>query len=260
MLSPDLKTALVIGHPGHELRVFHWLEIMKPTVFVITDGSGRSGQSRLRSTTKILDQVSASKGSFYGRLTDGESYAAILNRDFGPFVTLTRELAHHLVDQQVDYVAGDALEGYNPTHDICRLVIDAAVKMANRVAERTVENFDFPLTGPPNNLSGQPRIGSISLQLDSKAFERKMTAARSYAELDSEVSLAINQNPLEAFRVECLRPANNHQTMLEPNDKPYYEQHGEKQVAGGHYTEVIRYREHFLPLAEALRQQVDKGI
>ena len=60
MLSPDQKTALIIGHPGHELRVFHWLEITRPAVFVITDGSGRSGRSRLPSTTRILDQVGAS--------------------------------------------------------------------------------------------------------------------------------------------------------------------------------------------------------
>lgn len=259
MFSPDLKTALVIGHPGHELRVFHWLEIMKPTVFVLTDGSGRSGRSRLPSTTKILGRASASKGSFYGRLTDGETYAAILNRDVDLFASLARELAHQLVDQQVNCVAGDGFEGYNPTHDTCRLIIDGAVKMAG-IAEWEVENFDFPLIGPPDSLSEHPREGSISLQLDDKAFERKVAAARSYAELESDVNLAINQNRLEAFRVECLRPAKNHQLTFGPGDKPYYEQHGENQVAAGHYGKVIRYREHFLPLAEALWLQVDKGI
>lgn len=259
MLSPDLRTVLVIGHPGHELRVFHWIEIMKPTVFVITDGSGRSRQSRLPSTTRILDQVTASKGSFYGRLTDRESYDAILNRDVDPFVSMAQELAHYLVDEQVNYVTGDAFEGYNPTHDVCRLIIDAAVEMANQVREQEVGNFDFPLTGPPDDFSGHRRNGSINLQLDDQAFERKIAAARSYAELDSEVDQAIEQNRLEAFRVECLRPAKNREKIFAPSHKAHYEQHGENRVAAGQYGHVIRYREHFLPLAEAFWLQVHKG-
>ena len=48
------KAALVISHPGHELCVHHWLETARPDVFVLTDGSGRSGISRLDSTTKII--------------------------------------------------------------------------------------------------------------------------------------------------------------------------------------------------------------
>jgi hypothetical protein len=35
---PDGKAALVVAHPGHELRVFHWLRLARPCVFVLTDG------------------------------------------------------------------------------------------------------------------------------------------------------------------------------------------------------------------------------
>jgi hypothetical protein len=260
MLSTDLKTALVIGHPGHELRVFHWLETMKPMVFVITDGSGRSGRSRLPSTTKILEQVSASQGVFYGRCSDREAYLALLNREFDPFVSLARELAGCLIDKQVDYVAGDALEGYNPTHDVCRLVIDAGVEMARRCANRAIGNFQFPLTGPPDNGPASNDGGCIDLHLDDAAFARKLSAARSYAELDAEVEAAISQNRVEAFRRECLRPVITHEASFGDNEKPYYERYGEQQVAAGHYHDVIRYRDHFRPLAEELARQIDIGI
>jgi len=42
---------------------------------------------------------------------------------------------------------------------------------------------------------------------------------------------------------------------LEPpgNDPPFYEQHGERQVAAGHYTQVLRFRDHVRPVAAALR-------
>jgi hypothetical protein len=257
MLSPDKRTALVIAHPGHELRVFRWLEVMQATVFVITDGSGRTGRSRLNSTTRILDRAGSRQGSFYGRLTDNAAYSAILNHNFALFIGLTRELARFLIDERVNYVAGDALEGYNPTHDVCRLVIDTAVAVANRCGGSKVASFDFPLTGTSDIYAGDD---AIRLELDDDAFARKMAAARSYAELESEVDDAIDHNQPGAFRVECLRPVANQEIDFGPDDKPYYEQYGEKQVAAGHYRDVIRYREHFLPLAEALRQSVNEGI
>ena len=37
------KAALIVAHPGHELRVHHWMELARPLVLVLTDGSGRQG-------------------------------------------------------------------------------------------------------------------------------------------------------------------------------------------------------------------------
>ncbi len=232
---------------------------MRPVVFVMTDGSGRFGRSRLESTTRILKQVGASKGSFYGRLTDVAAYEAIINRDVESFIGLARELACHLIEKQVDYVAGDELEGYSPAHDICRLVIGAAVEMASRSGNRRVATFDFPLTGAPDKFVESVDAETIRLQLDDEAFARKMAAARSCAELESEIREAISQNRMEAFRVECLHLVNNHWPIA-TSGKPYYETYGEKQVAAGLYRDVIRYREHFVPLADALQRQAERGI
>jgi hypothetical protein len=258
MVSPDKRTALVIGHPGHELRVFRWLEIARPAVFVITDGSGRSGRARLPSTTRILDQVGVCRGSFYGPITDAAAYAAILNHDFDLFIGLTRQLAQYLNDERISHVAGDALEGYNPTHDACRLIIGAAVEIVQRTTGRKVESFDFLLTGKPDD-HVSPVDHTTRLELDDNAFARKMAVARSYPELESEVNGAIAQNRLDAFRIECLRRVPNRPPVFAAEHKPYYEQYGEQQVLSGHYHQVIRYREHLAPLAEALWRQVEVG-
>ena len=255
MIEPELNTALVIAHPGHELRVFHWLETARPKVFVLTDGSGRSGASRLPSTTRILDEVHAARDSIYGPITDAQAYAALLNHEFETFIELARELASRLIDGRINLVAGDALEGYNPTHDVCRLIINTAIRMVNGAGQMQVRNFDFPLIGSPGSPSANgdgAEIDEIDLRLDDEAFTRKMSAARAYVELDAEVEAAIRQNRLEAFRVECLRPVTDAGARLEFKDKPYYESYGEEQVAKGHYSHVIRFREHFLPLVQAM--------
>src|SRR2546429_9031484 len=121
---------LFIVHPCHELLVHGWVELAKPLVFVLTDGSGRTNQSRLKSTTEILNQTGAKLGCIYGRLTDRAAYSAILDRKFDVFIRLAKELAEAFIAQCIDYVAGDAAEGFSPTHDVCRLIINAAVKIA----------------------------------------------------------------------------------------------------------------------------------
>jgi hypothetical protein len=190
-------------------------------------------------------------------LTDAEAYKAILDRDFNLFIELARELARFLVDETVSYVAGDSAEGYNPTHDVCRLVVDAAVEMSNRSRINELANFDFSLTGTPHRRTGDR---DIRIELDNDAFARKIAAARSYAGLESEVNEAINNNPERAFRVESLRHVQGKEISLAEDAKPYYEKYGEKQVAAGNYREVIRYREHVVPLAEELRRSSTRKV
>lgn len=128
---PHGRPALVIAHPGHELRVYHWLRMARPCVFILTDGSGRSGKSRLHSTTKILERNKASQGCIYGRHTDSEIYLALMDHKLDLFLNLDQELAVALVQERIDYVVGDAIEGYNPSHDLCRAIINAAVEIAS---------------------------------------------------------------------------------------------------------------------------------
>lgn len=99
---PEGRAALVVGHPGHELRVHGWLELTAPLTFVLTDGSGRTGQSRLASTTTVLEAAGARRGSIYGRVTDREIYAAILDHDFVFFTDLAEELAEALAQARID--------------------------------------------------------------------------------------------------------------------------------------------------------------
>src|SRR5438874_2689284 len=132
----DRSAALVIAHPGHELCVHGWLENARPRVFVLTDGSGRSGQSRLNSTSEILSAAGARCGSIFGRFSDLSIYTAILEGDFGVFEQLVIELADSFVRDEVEYVSGDATEGYNTIHDTCRIVINAAVELARSKSGR----------------------------------------------------------------------------------------------------------------------------
>ncbi|MFN6571859.1 hypothetical protein [Dendronalium sp. ChiSLP03b] len=255
---PTSGTALIIAHPGHEIRVYGWLELASPFVFILTDGSGHSGKSRLDSTTKILNKVGAKQGSIYGRFSDSQIYAAILNQDFDLFIGLTEELVDTLSKIEAKIVVGDAVEGYNPVHDICRLMINAAVEVLLQRGYK-IDNFDFLLNRKPDDFPGSFSQQMIRLQLNDEAMARKLLAAQAYDEIVNEVNSAIQTFGLEAFQIECLRPMDiRGKDDCQTQETPFYEQCGEKKVASGLYQQVLRYREHVYPLAEALWTHIKK--
>jgi hypothetical protein len=255
-----MSAALVIAHPGHELMVHGWLEETHPVVFVFTDGSGRSNQSRVASTTKILNQAEARCSGIYGRLRDSAAYAAILNHEFELFLALARELSEAFVVERIDYVAGDAFEGYNPMHDVCRLVINAAVTLAGRAQGHQPGNFEFSLVNHPSACHQQPHADCICRVLDDAAFARKLAAAKGYAELAGEIDATMELHSTDQLRVECLRPVGPGSGGYACDQRPFYESYGEKQVAAGHYHRVLRYREHIAPLAEVLSRYAEGRI
>lgn len=255
----DRRAALVVAHPGHELRVHGWTVLAQPVVCVLTDGSGRSGQSRLESTTRLLDQCGASQGPIYGHFKDADIYTAILEADFEVFIDLVEELGEALVRDGVEYVVGDAIEGYNPIHDLCRNVINATVELANRGKANPIANFDFLVIGQPDLKSDESRGEEIWLGLDEVALARKLETAEAYVALKDDVSNMITEAGSAAFRFEVLRPViravGTDGLVQEP---PFYERYGEKQVSEGYYHRVIRYREHILPIVDALKNYTQR--
>lgn len=303
MTVPNARAALVVAHPGHELRVYGWLEAARPRAFILTDGSGRSGKSRLNWTTDVLKRAGVEHGCVYGRMTDREVYDAVLKRDYDLFIGLVEELAGEFISEEIEYVAGDAPEGHNVAHEVCRLMIGAAAELASRRSGRWVANFDFTVVGRPDDCPEEARENALRISLNEDAFARKMSAVRSYhpkviADVDSslngqiyhgfdrpsESELAMLKGDLsdlerfrpypeltarflgllegvqlDAFSEEILRPIDNRAgTNGLPEEPPFYEIYGEKLVEAGHYEHVIRYREHMVPLAEALWRRVER--
>lgn len=299
------RAALVVAHPSHELRVYGWLEQTKPYVCVLTDGAGRSGEPRLPRTTEVLSRCGATPGAIYGRLSDLQVYAAILDGDAKLFCDLVEELAQAFVAEKIDYVVGDAAEGYSVTHDICRIMVSAAINLVEREYGHRIANFDFLAVGPPDECPEDLRDEAIWLRLDDDAFASKVKAALAYTPklaADVEAALAgapfrgvrrfsepqlagkvdvqltetmqeeiesrpmlktqlrdlLDGVPIESFRIECLRPVGNDAgTHWTTNNPPFYELYGEKLVAAGRYEKVIRFQEHMLPLAQAIRAKVE---
>jgi hypothetical protein len=254
------RYALVVGHPGHELRVFGWMSEYKPRVYVITDGSGRSGISRTSSTAALLERLGIRHGEPFGAMSDAEAYGAILTQDPSRFLKLVDELAFSFIRRQIDCVAGDAAEGFNPTHDVCRALVNAAVLLAQRMTGTEIANFEFLLTEWEQQCA-EPLHDEHCLHwtLDDQLLSEKIAAAERYAELKDEVRRAVGQHGEGYFRRECLRKVVNPVPRYDPSKKPFYETWGERQVSKGEYQSVIRLKEHIAPLLDAIFHHAEQA-
>ena len=249
---PSGPAMLVVGHPGHELRVHGWLESARPVVMVLTDGSGNTGVSRLASTAAVVSRAGARPGSVFGRLTDAALYRALLDRDTVLFTGLAGELADAIVRDRIRVVAGDDAEGFNPTHDVCRLLVDTAVRRAEESAGVPIVNVAFDLMDAPDRTAVARPGPVVRVQLDAAALGRKMEAALGYPEMAVEVASARAAWGDEAFRTETFRHVTAGEAWAPADELPYYERYGAERVRAGIYRDVIRYDQHMRPLADAL--------
>jgi len=245
-LLTDLQTWLLfLAHPGHELRAYHLMERVRPSVAVLTDGSGSTTTSRIADSRALIARTGARAAATFGALTDREAYAALMSADARPFLTHVARLADTIVAHQVRAVVVDAAEGYNPVHDICHWMGRAATERA-RARGAEVALFELDLIAHPDS----PGDG-VRLHLDDAAFQRKLAAIGRYDALRAEADAAFAHYGRDAFRVEFLRDAVI--GWPEPaNCVPYYEQVGDARVREGRYTSVLRYGAHVRPVIEQL--------
>jgi hypothetical protein len=247
MHQPE-NIALIIAHPGHELRVFRFVELYKPRVYVLTDGSGSAGSSRLHNTIGILKDCGASVSPIMGYYTDKEIYRIILEKDYSSLTALSLKILSDFQENNIQVVAGDALEGFNPTHDLCRYLINLTIAVKEAKDGIQMLNLEFLLDGLMSE-----EDASLVVRLDDDSFNRKRKAAEGYAELAYELQSAIQKYGSTPFMAECLRKVVRPDIFSSWGDGiPFYEKYAIEKVNSGVYKKVISFQEHLLPLIHHL--------
>lgn len=249
--AKEKRIALCIGHPGHEIKVLAWLKKTSPFVSILTDGSGPNRPSRLESTRQLLEEMGCTFSTIFGSFSDRQVYELMLKNNSAPFLELAQRLVEEWKQHNVHVVAGDALEGFNTSHDVCRMLINAAVQKC-RASGWEMVNYEFPLE--------KLTMGSIDertkvIPLDEDLFTwKKEMIVQAYPELASEVQRVVDKYGEGPFRQETISLATDGGAGLEWTEvePPFYETYGSRQIAAGHYADLITYRQHLKPIAEDL--------
>lgn len=249
--------ALILSHPGHELRVLGWLKEFKPLVIILTDGSGHTDEPRIALSRSLIAEAGGRTASLCGNYTDQQFYQAILDQDLTFFEQLKQELVDILDQHQIEVVAGDSVEGYNPSHDLCRCLIDWTLLELRHTSGRTLLNYEFPLVELPATWAEQP--GACCHRLSTAEQEWKLAQIQQYARavggtLLEEVEAMLSRFGEGILGEEWFSPSTSAQSQsCFEEEPPFYERHGAQQVAAGYYQRAIQYRQHMLPLIRAMQ-------
>ncbi|MBL6853427.1 MAG: hypothetical protein ISS15_06015 [Alphaproteobacteria bacterium] len=245
-LWPGRRAAFVAAHPGHELAVLGWLTAARPLVHVLTDGSGHVGKGRADVTAELVTSLGARIAAPFAPMSDAAIYRAMMDGDTALFCGLLDTLVESLAANGIDLVVGDAREGFNPAHDICRALIDRAAAMTADRLGRDVLNYSVRLTDWDLAVKAPHDDACVHLELSGALFEAKLAAACAYRALGDEVARALSTGA-DQFRTECLSLAS--EPVTEP---PHYETVGRERVRQGFYREALLYRAHVVPVLAAL--------
>jgi hypothetical protein len=241
-------SAIIVAHPGHELLLHHWLEIDRPIVFALTDGSGGHGEDRRATSLRIIQSAGASVGPVFGLAPDKRWYAAILAGEYGLFDQAAHLIAAACRNAGVRRIVTDSIEFYNPMHDLCNALAAGIVRSLRGGGAADVELFDYAIECP--DLRNGP--AAMEFTLTDEALRRKLGAIASYLPLAAEAD-----RHAEAFRNHASERLYALDTMgewpLQLVEEPFYEQFGRRRISDGVYRQLITYHAHVRPMALALR-------
>lgn len=246
-----MKSALIIGHPGHELRAFKFLKDTKPDVYILTDGSGYNNDSRLHQSIKLIESLGASYKEVFTPFKDKELYNIILSGELPKIQTVKEQLFVATSENKYDQIYGDALEGFNPTHDICRYLINGIVAKINKInPSKSILNYDFVLDKAPDKTSQKEQTNNLCLELSPFEVDMKLKASLNYPELKGEIEMAIERFGISAFSREFYTKITDLNQILNwEGPQPHYEKIGRKRVDSGTYNTCIEFEKHIKPIA-----------
>lgn len=247
-----MKSALVIGHPGHELRLTTWIAQARPFLFVVAKGSrsGRS-ESRLAASRATAVELGAIVAEPFGAAFDTELYDAILAGDIGLFARLTDTLRAAFVARGIDRVITDGWQNYNPVHDLTHLVARVAAAEAGRRRGRPVACLDYPVVLGELAYApcGPERMRIVLSEAQVKA---KLDMAKRHPDIAEDVEALIAAAGRSTLRLETLHvPPPLRELLPTPIAPPWYERHGRARVAAGVYSRALSWS-HMAPIVSTL--------
>lgn len=257
---PGVSSVAVFSHPNHELAVFGTLQELRPRIVYLTDGGG---PDRVEQTREGLSTIRLEDRAVFLDHSENSFYGALLRRDHGFFSNVARQIAETLGVEHPEFLLCDALEFYNPVHDLTLPIVHAAMRESDLAAPI----FEVPLVsqaagdgkgGKGTSYRVQESASSnahrtLERHLGKAALGSKKTALHEvYSILTDTMGPMITAIPDQVLARETFLRAS--ETLLEPDEDRLlrYEWRARLLLERGEIEEAITYSGHFRPVAEQL--------
>ena len=253
LTDPARRAALVIAHPAHEIRVFHWLSRVRPHTYILTQGS-RSGADSTRrlASERLIEAQGATIAKTWGSVWDRDLYDMLLTSEYAAVLRWADELAADFIARDVDLVVADNWQHYNVAHDLTYVIALLATERAGRVLGRKITLVTYPVVPAALTPSAPSALIAADIRLPDAAAAAKNTAIAQIPGIASESADIDSAEGVDAYLFETFHHALPLEEVLQtPRETPLYEVFGEQRVRAGIYTEIVRWP-HLLRACEAL--------
>jgi len=255
LLQDDPSRRLfVFSHPNHELAVFGLARRLRPHLLFLTDGGG---EHRVSQTRRGLESIGLVDHARFLNHTEHSFYEALLHRDLALFEAVAAEVRQAIDDVGAEEVWADAVELYNPVHDMTLPIVTAALRGVRDVPVVEVPLvYQRPGAGEVYEVQRMPasygaRCIDVALTADELAA-KEHARDRFYDLLVRQMGPVLTGLPRAHLAIEQVALADGKLAAPGHERGLRYEWRGELLRTQGDVTRVITYADHYLPVASPL--------
>ena len=252
-LTPGPANVIVFSHPNHELAVFGLLQRLRPRLVYLTDGGS---EQRVAETCEGLARIGLDAAATFLNYSEPSFYAALLAADTALFSEVADRVRRCLTEPAPHQVFCDAVELYNPLHDLSLPIVSAAWRDSGAalfeiplVYQRPAADEAYEVQRVPPSRRGE----QIELRLDATELAAKCHARdRGYALLQRQMGPVLRGLSDAQLATEVVAPAPAALPPLGADRVLRYEWRARRLLARGEIERPITYADHYFPVASAL--------
>lgn len=248
------STLAVFSHPNHELAILGLLQRLRPNIIVLTDGGGGT---RLTESQKGLESIDLLDQATFLNFPEASFYDSLCARDHSFFKEVAERVFNLMDYCRPTQILCDAVEFYNPVHDLSLPIVRSAVRKSRNVAV-----FEVPLIYQKSKVTEDYEVQrfptsrreeQIEIKLTDVELKKKLGARdRVYVTLMDELGPVLSHLPPDHVALEVVAPACSAIPTPCIDQTLRYEWRGEVLLKKGMIHEVITYQGHYLPIASTL--------
>lgn len=248
--DPKQKTVAIFSHPNHEIAVLAMLKRIQPFIIFLTDGGGKKREDE---TLEGLRSVGLEKKFVFLSHPEQAFYDALLRLDADYFHRVALEVRMLLKGVKPEQILCDAVEYYNPVHDLTLAIVGCADDSPWAGTYEVPLLYQKPIGkesyGVQTVPEGQPRL---EFALSPEETELKTSALKNtYTILRETLGPLLLSSP-GALKTETLFPASTPIRWPDAGRLLRYEQRAVALKAEGKISSEITHAFHFLPIATEL--------
>lgn len=253
--DPHARRLVVLGHPGHELAMFGVLQRHQPdAVLVISDGGSSDRTEQSRRGFASIDRLACVR---YLGYPEPAFYRALLDADAAFLRAVVADLRGAFEAHRPTQIFCDAIEFYNPIHDITLALVRAALGESRAVV------YELPLVYEVSGAEDLYRVQRapdqlahrrVVFDLSAREIERKAVARDTiYRSLHEQAGPDLLKIPYAGLAREELFVSEDRVSRPGAYGRALrYERRARLLHAEGRIARMIVYADHIVPMLDAL--------